>query len=159
MKIAFDLDGVVRKGDLAFLKLCLELEKTISKDVLTLANMTYTEPLLNPFLFALADDEIYIVTNCLSEKSRQFKERWVNHFLGNRVKLITISVAANKWGKEYVDAVAKAKVEVMLKEGIEVYFDNDPAIIRVMRTLTDKIKFIKYGCWIEEFYDNVRGML
>ena len=40
----------------------------------------------------------------------------------------------------------------MLKLGVEVYFDDDPAIIKVMRTLTDKIKFIKYGSWVDEYY-------
>ena len=109
-------------------------------------------PLLNPCLFTTLDDEIYAITNCGSSHSVEQKKQWLNHFYGNKIKTIGIEIAKGLWKKDYCDAVAKAKVDIMLKLGVEVYFDDDPAIIKVMRTLTDKIKFIKYGSWVDEYY-------
>jgi len=152
LKIAFDIDGVLRRKDLGFLKLCLDLGIEKTREALWMYDYAETEPILNPMLFATPDDEIYVITNCMTKESAEVKKRWIRHFYGDRIKFLHVSVAATSWGKKYVDAVAKAKVDIMLQEGIEVYFDNDPAIIRVMRSLTDKIKFIKYGPWIEEYY-------
>jgi len=153
LKIAFDLDGVIRVCDLHFLKLCMDLGIDRTAEALKVYEMVArSQPLLNPFLFATKDDEIYIITNCMTKDSEEAKRRWVKHFLGDRIKFLAVRIAPKAWKKSYVDPVAKAKVEVMLREGIDVYFDDDPAIIRVMRQLTDKVKFIKYGPWIDEYY-------
>ena len=103
-------------------------------------------------LFATKEDEIFVITNCGTKESGDQKRGWIKHFFGDRIKVITCEVAKGLWKKAYCDATAKAKVDVMLELGIDVYFDDDPAIINVMRKLTDKIKFIKYGSWIDEYY-------
>ena len=152
MKIAFDVDGVLREGRLGFFKLCTDMGTENSIEALKIETEASMRPLLNPFLFATADDEIYALSNCGSTHSAKQKRSWLYHFYGDRIKFISIEIANGLWKKDYCDAVAKAKVEIMLKKGIEVYFDDDPAIIKVMRTLTDKIKFIKYSSWVDEYY-------
>ena len=153
MKIGFDLDGVLRDGSLGFLKLCLDLGLDKTGEALNIANMTLMRPLLNPFLFTTKDDEIYVVTNAIRTEDIEQKKNWVKHFLGDRVKLIITQVATgNKWGREYVDPVAIEKVRVLEKNGIEIYFDDDPAIVETMRDLTSKVKILKYGSWIDEYY-------
>ena len=153
MKIAFDVDGVLRQGSLGLFKHLTNDPTEENLECLKVETMASMYPLLNPFLFATKEDEIYALTNCGSvSHSAIAKREWLYHFYGDRIKFLSIETANGLWKKDYCDTVAKAKVEIMLKEGIEVYFDDDPAIINVMRTLTDKIKFIKYGTWVQEYY-------
>ena len=71
-----------------------------------------------------------------------------------------VMVARGKWEKEYVDPVAEAKLERCYELDIDVYFDDDPAIVRRMRELNAedmekgkrKVVALKYGPWIDEFY-------
>jgi len=155
MRIAFDMDGVLRIIDLSKLKLA---QKNQHWDVFNIHKKRDTYPLLNPTLFALSSDKIFCVTNCMGEDSEIIKRRWLQHFYGDRIEMIPMQVARGLWGKEYVDAVAKAKLGVCIERDIDVYFDDDPAIIRVMRELQQRsfpdshIKFLKYGAWIEEEY-------
>ena len=166
MRLGFDMDGVLRKIDLARLWLAINTNIKDHPDkewVEGFWNLNdIREPLLNPSLFALPEDEIYVITNCLSEASREWKEMWIKHFYGDRIKLITISVATDKWGKEYVDPVAEAKLQIILAYRIELYIDDDPAIVRRMRKLIEernvleeygyKPVILKYGAWIREWY-------
>jgi len=146
------MDGVLRYLSLGQLKFAQALNTPEAWDAFEIHRLHDTKPLLNPCLFALPSDELYCVTNCGSEKSAEQKRRWIRHFYCDRVKILPVIAAKGLWGKAYVDEVAKTKVAVLLKNDVEVYFDDDPAIIRVMRTLTDRIKFLKYGPWIEEVY-------
>ena len=162
--MVFDLDGVVRRVDLAKLWIALEgIRVQDREDQHGYWNLhDIREPLLNPCLFALPDDEIFIITNCLSEEAEDRKREWVKHFFGDRVQLITISIATNKWGREYVDPVAEAKLRIILAYRIDVYFDDDPAIVRRMRELIEewcvreeygyRPVILKYGPWLREWY-------
>jgi hypothetical protein len=152
MRIAFDVDGVLRENRLGFFKLCTEMGSNDALEALKIETESSVGLKLNPLLFATKDDEIYALTNCGSTHSAMQKREWLKHFYGDRIKFLAIEIAKGLWKKDYCDATAKAKVDIMLREGIEVYFDDDPAIIKVMRTLTDKIKFIKYGSWVDEYY-------
>lgn len=152
MRISFDMDGVIRYTDLGILKMCEIIGYEKSLEAYRIHRMARGSLILNPFDFATKDDEVFCVSHCSSKESAKRKRRWLQHYFGDRIKFVPIIFSHGGWKKEYVDKVAKMKVEKMLKLKIEVYFDDDPAIIRVMRTLTDKIKFIKYGPWIEEYY-------
>ena len=163
------MDGVLRRLDLSMIKVNEGLKNKQGNEALQLHIDSQTEPTFNPAMFALPSDELYCVTNCSSENSAAKKERWLNHFYGGRIKIAPIHAAQGKWGKDYVDEVSREKLNVLYEIGAEVYFDDDPAIIRVMRELheqdlkdfakTDKvnlmpyIKFLKYGTWIEEWYN------
>jgi hypothetical protein len=146
------MDGVVREGRLGFFKLCTDMNTEKSLEALKIETESSVKPLLNPLMFATKEDEVFVITNCGSTFSAKQKKSWIRHFYGNRIKVITIECGNGLWKKDYCDLVAKLKVDIMLELGVEVYFDDDAAIIKVMRTLTDKIKFIHYGSWLEEYY-------
>ena len=146
MKIAFDLDGVLREGHLGFYYLCRE--QGWKNHIITETEAS-CKPLLNPNLFTTEEDEVYVITDCGSGHSARQKKRWVRHFYGSKIKFLFTEIAKTYPNHNgYAKAVAKAKVAIMLLHGIEVYFDDCPEIINEMRRLTNKIKFIKYGTWI-----------
>ena len=152
MIIAFDVDGVLRQGSLGLYKHLTNPATPENIEALQIETMASMYPLLNPCLFATKGDVLLAISNCGNGHSKEQKADWLRHFYGDRIKFYGVEVATGLWKKAYCDATAKVKVELMLKLGVEVYFDDDPAIINVMRTLTDKIKFIKYGTWVEEYY-------
>lgn len=163
MNIGFDMDGVLRRLDLSMMKFRDAINNKTAHEALEMHMRRETEPWINPGMFALPDDEIFCITNCSSQNGAERKREWLRHFYGNRVKIAPTFGGSGKWGKEYVDDVARQKLDVCYKCDIEVYFDDDPAIIRVMRELhamdvgamdgtPEFIKFIKYGAWLEEVY-------
>jgi len=167
MIIAYDMDGVLRRMDLSMLMLAMkssEENKEAAWEAWKMHVDRETDPILHPSLLALADDVIFCVTNCGNEESAKKKDRWLKHYYGERVTIAPVFAGKGLWGKEYVDDVARKKLNVIYDIGAEVYFDDDPAIIRVMREMHEQdikdcqseiptfIKFMKYGNWIEELY-------
>ena len=152
------MDGVLRYSHLGLLRSCQEIGNYEPYKL----EMHMMHPLLNPMMFATEDDELYCVTNCMTEFSVELKKRWSKFWFGDRVKILPIMGQKKKqdkttgadWGYAYCIPVAKAKVKVMLELGIDLYFDDDPTIIKVMRKLTDKIVFVKYGPWFEAYSPN-----
>lgn len=112
-------------------------------------------PQLNPWLFANKEDEVYVITASLS-KNFQGKIDWIHHFYGDRVKVFVVPAPTGLWGADYVDEVVRLKLNIIAKEGIKIYFDDDPAIVRVMREQAKlrevDVKAIRYGPWIDEVY-------
>lgn len=162
MNIAFDMDGVLKRISLANLKLC---EVAGDYDAFLIHRYTDGYPLLNPALISLPSDNLFVITNCSSEKSAERKRRWLHHFYGDRLKILPVFESINKWGKAYVDPVARAKLNIIYENDVQVYFDDDPAIIRRMREMhledledaymsphAPYTAFMKWGPWIEEIY-------
>lgn len=157
-KLFFDMDGCLRELDLAMIHVC---ERINDFDPSYTNSITATRPLLNPMDFALPEDELYCLTRCTTILSSERKARWLEHFYGNRIKLIPLvyefsTNGGDTWGQVYCDVVGKAKYDILVDNKADIYLDDDPGIIRVMRRLAEKdgitsIKFIKYGCWIEEY--------
>jgi hypothetical protein len=139
-------------------RLCTDDPTPDKIEALKLETMCSCKPLLNPLDFATKEDNIFCISNCMSDDSVFQKYEWLQHYYGDRVKFIHVQTAKGLWKKDYVDAVAKAKLDIMVRLGIEVYFDDDPAIINTMREIASKdnlaknIKFLKYGTWVREYY-------
>lgn len=157
MKIVFDMDGVLRELNLAMIHVC---EKIEDYDASYVDSLTATRPLLNPMYFTLPEDELFCLTRCTTILSSERKERWLKHFYGDRITFIPLvynfpTVDGNSWGTAYTTAVGKAKYDILVDIKADMYWDDDPGIIREMRRLAHKdgnpMKFIKYGPWIEEY--------
>ena len=152
----FDCDGVLRELNLALIHVCEKLDDFSAFKVDSLAN---TKPLLNPMLLALPEDELFCLTRCYIQEDIDLKQGWLNHFYGDRVKLLTVGKCTSNWGQEYCEMVGKAKFDILKEIKADIYFDDDPGLIREMRRLNEEaklnIKMIKYGCWIEEYRPDV----
>jgi hypothetical protein len=146
------MDGVLRELNLAIIHIC---EKIGDNSAFEVDALTNTKPLLNPMLLALPEDELFCLTRCYTQKDIDRKQAWLNHFYGNRIKLLTVGKCTSNWGDEYCEFVGKAKFDILVNVGADIYMDDDPGLIRVMRRLNNEaklnIKMIKYGPWIEHY--------
>ena len=152
MKIVFDMDGVLRELNLALIHVCETTGDFAPFKVDSLAN---TKPLLNPMLLVLPEDELFCLTRCYTQEDIDLKQGWLNHFYGNRIKLLTVGKCTSNWGSEYCEMVGKAKYDVLCSIDADIYIDDDPGLIRVIRRLAEadgfSIKCMKYGPWIQEY--------
>lgn len=145
MKIAFDMDGVLKPMDLGFLHFCVgtsEIYKD-SMESFRLHSATESKPLFNPMYLAMPNDVLYVISNCGTKEFVQSKEKWLRHYYGDRLIFKPVFVPFGLWDKEFVSRVAKEKLRVIKEEGIEVYYDDDPAIVDELRNLTNKVKIMK----------------
>jgi len=165
MIIAYDMDGVLRRMDLSMLKLASGASEDMQGaawDAWAMHVDRETDPLLHPSLLALPDDSLFCVTNCGNKTSAEKKAKWLKHYYGDRVQIAPVFGDKGLWGKEYVDNVARKKLDVLYDIGADLYLDDDPALIRVMRemhkadvagqNIIPYIVMLKYGNWLEEHY-------
>ena len=158
MKIAFDLDGVVRTsmlGELNLVHQLLQNKVPVNLERWAQVQQGQVWPQLNPMLLALPEDEIFVISASTLLKKDAIKRRWIKHFYGNRIKVILVR-GPDAWGQYYVKAVARLKLKKMKLLQIDVYYDEDPEIVREMRRLVKrdalKIAIIHYGPWLEGLY-------
>jgi hypothetical protein len=152
--IGLDMDGVLRELDLSVLHICESIKDFKPFEVNTL---TATKPLLNPMLLALPEDSLYCLTRCYTETDIRRKREWLNHFYGDRITLFTVPKCTDNWGTDYQEKVGKAKYDIIKELDSDLYIDDDPGLIRVLRRLASEdglnCKFLKYGPWIEEYHN------
>jgi len=152
MNICFDFDGVLRHLDLGIWR--HSLSTGYAGDAILHARSQ--TPLLNPAMMALPEDNLYCVTGCLSLETSEEKSRFLKHFYGNRIELTCVLTPNDIEGRAFEEEVAHRKFELLKKLKIDVYFDDNPTIVRALRKLAEEegiqtIKFVKYGGWIEPY--------
>lgn len=152
MTIGYDLDGVLRTLDLANIHMC-EIVKNF--EPFEVDSLTATRPLLNPMDLALPEDQLYVLTRCYTDVDVRRKEDWLHHYYGERIQMFTVPKCTDNWGNDYNEQVGKAKYDIIKELESDIYIDDDPGIIRVLRRLANKddfhCKFLKYGPWIEQY--------
>ena len=151
MKIAFDMDGVLRDIDMGFFKLCQTIGWKETGQAFKLKAIWNSPPSFNPMYLALPTDQVVCITNCSTAGAVDRKARWLKHYYGERVELYPVQVAIDAWGLDYCVPVAMAKLDIMRALKVDVYFDDDPLIIRALRLMDSGIKFMKLGYVIEEY--------
>lgn len=153
LTLGFDCDGVLRELNLANIHVC---EIINNFEPFKVDSLTGTKPLLNPMDLALPEDILFCLTRCYTDEDIRRKSDWLNHYYGDRISLFTVPKTVDNWGEDYHNGVGKAKYDIIREVNADLYIDDDPGIIRVLRKLADKdnfpCKFLKYGPWIEEFH-------
>ena len=152
MILGLDMDNVLRTLSLPTIHIC-EIVKNY--EPFEVDSLSATRPLLNPMDFALPEDILYCLTRCYTDVDIQRKQEWLNHYYGNRIEMFTVPKCTDNWGTEYHEQVGKAKYDIIKELNSDIYIDDDPGLIRVMRRLAKAdnfpCKFIKFGPWIEEY--------
>ena len=153
MRVGFDLDGVLCGINVGVLRIIDNIQRG---DVKRSSEEWYyreRKPLLNPHFFLSEKDEMFIITS-RSERLSHITKTWVRHFFGNRVtekRLIIVShetkklgnskMQVNKWLRE----MGEKKAKTINKLELDVYFEDSPETVQVLRKLCPNTKIIHYG--------------
>lgn len=155
MKIAFDLDGVLCDIDVAMLRVIDILEEHLGKpDAIKTIEQWYYKtriPNLNAMLFLAPEDELFIITARIDEYHESTK-RFVSHFFPNAALIFQgrKRIPYHKWDKEDgLNSIIQEKARVINRLKIDVYFDDNPRIVRALRKLCKDCKTILYGGRVE----------
>ena len=144
MKIAFDLDGVLCDIDIPALNAIRRLyegEERLKEDILYYMSR---KPILNPEDFLHEGDE-YIVITARYDDLWEVSKKWLDKYCPNHSDFFMVgSVTGYSEKEKWTDLAARAKISIMEKEGVDIYFDDNPRFVEKYRNLT-KIPIIQYG--------------
>jgi len=137
MVIGFDLDGVL--CDINVVELCL-----IGQD-LSIDQWYYKErkPLLNPAMF-LSDDDKYIILTAREKRLDEITKKWIDRFLPG-AKWFSIYTGGGSRAQEFGKKIARKKLEILKREKVEIYFDDNATVIKEFRKICKSIKFVQFG--------------
>jgi hypothetical protein len=101
---------------------------------------------IDPLDFLADDDELYFITG-RSEKARMITERWQKKYYPTAKLIITNNlipgndITITDW---YVKQ-AHLKARAILDNKIDVYFEDTPEVVKLLREICQHTKVIKYG--------------
>lgn len=148
MLYGFDLDNVLCDGNITILRM---IDQMTPEKRTAVEEWYYLErkPLLNPE-YLLADNDKYIIITGRSEKVRFETEWWIQKYCSNCTKLIMVDLGpaynctngeVKKWSQEQ----ARRKAEIINKEKVDIYFEDNGECVLQLRKLCPNTKIIKYG--------------
>jgi len=146
--IGIDLDGVIAQIDLPILRLAdLALDKNEQEHVYGYY-FAYRPIDFNSNIIAnYPGDKIIIVTS-RPEKFRELTEEWLEARGIRYDKLIFVdhtlpgdSTELDDWFRK----MGELKAKVFEEEGIEIYLEDTPDAVKVLRELCPNVKIVQYG--------------
>jgi len=147
MRVAFDIDGVILDIDLGLIRTIDFIEDKKKRAEASLFYYILRRPQINPYDYIHEDDELYIITG-RDEKYRDITEKWAKKYFPN-AKLIILGheepTPETKLEGWFIRQ-AKKKAIALIQNGIDIYFEDTPPVVREMRKmLPPTIKVIQYG--------------
>jgi hypothetical protein len=144
MRLSFDLDGVVADGETGLLSLIHDKENGVSR------RHTYWERIMrqyyarrrvlhDPREFVGPDDSFILVSGRVPQ-CHETTRRWVRHHFGGNIglHLVCTNEITNLFilGRdiEASELLGELKADVLQREGVNVHFDNNPTIVRMIRS-------------------------
>jgi len=150
MRLGFDLDGIIIKNNLAILRLIDLIEDPEKRREVSKYYYKQQDILLDPLKFLLEEDELYIITS-RNRIYREETEALVKKYFPSAKLIILDHVEPHLLLdlKDWYKKQAELKAKVIKKEGIEVYFEDIPQVVRYLRNLCPNTKIICFGDHIE----------
>ena len=150
MNISFDLDGVIAESSRHFFRLLNALRtKSAWAKELELAELDYysNRPLLHhPNEFLASGDKGCIITS-RKPRAKEETENWLRRH-GITIPIIFADADNILDWSDYPKASTRAgklKAEVIRGIDIDVHFDNNPYIVKELRTLLPTVRIIQVG--------------
>lgn len=151
MKIGFDLDGVVADIDLVALELIHSIQDPKLRRKLEEQYYLNRKVLLDPSKCKVNNmDTIYIITSRYSTTGLDINEitkEWLRQhniyfdvllFVENPIYYLS---NLEEWYKE----LSHRKAEIINKEKLDIFFEDDPKIVKHLRTICPMTKIVKFG--------------
>jgi len=146
MKAGFDLDGVIAEISIPLWLLMDQVKDQKSKDVIRqfiqIPNLKF-----HPNEFLHEDDEYVIITG-RSRKFYDLTKRWLKTHGISTSSLFVCNVGIVSDYKsidEYNIEMAKAKAKYINSECVEVFFEDSPEVVKLLRKFCPKTKIVQIG--------------
>lgn len=157
MKIAFDLDGVVLDQDMGFCRM-VDLGHQEDQQELMKYYCNHRPLQLNPIDFLADDDELFFITG-RSILVEELTLKWAKKYFPMAKVIITrlqhpsrdtILMTSNYGkvgeGKSWNKLQAERKAKAIIDNEIDVYFDDNPEVVKHLREMCDsRVKIVQYG--------------
>ena len=140
MKIGFDLDGVLSDADSTLYRFIYYSLKDKDPKLYEMLRETYFQelrPLYNPELFLSDGDIYYIITGRHGLSDENVTRDWCNKHCPNNKGTYIV-------GGEGI-STSKAKADKIRELGVEVFFDDDPLIVKYLREMLIGVAVIQIG--------------
>lgn len=136
MKIAFDLDGVICDLDLASFHYVFKEDGDSAEKGYYLSRKVQ----FNPYLLLHEDDEAIIIT-ARRYGWKGLTEEWLK---AQGIKIPIVHEATTIPPSDF-EKLAEWKADIINREKVELYIDDNPAIVKTLRKLCPKTTILQYG--------------
>ncbi len=156
MKVAFDLDGVVLHQEMYCLRAMDSCKNEEERSELMRYYYARRSMQLNPIDFLADDDELFFITG-RSILVEDLTNRWAKKYFPMAIVINTRTVMpssdnelmtknyVNDRKKEWSLIQAERKAEALNDHKIDVFFEDDPNVVKHLRHLCTNTKIIQYG--------------
>lgn len=144
MRIGFDLDGVIADLDITLFRLIRYVEFPREEIENRFKQSYFGELSLrvnwNPEEMLAVGDEYHIITARHSMSDNNITLEWCRKFCPNAKSVNIVGQHGNTWSES-----AGAKAEKINELGVEVFFEDDPRLVKRLRELCHETKIIQVG--------------
>jgi hypothetical protein len=153
MKIGFDLDGVVLEQDMAILRM-IDLADEKKQEELAHYYCNKRTMQLNPIDYLADGDDLFFITG-RSIWNEAITIQWAKKYFPMATVIVTrvahpkndTVIMCSNYGKDdsWNRLQAERKSDVIHANGIDVYFEDNPEVVKILRKLNPNTKVIQYG--------------
>jgi len=148
--IGFDLDGVIAELDIPTLRLIDLALKNNDEERKHVERyyFSYRPVEVNSNLFCNYHTDKLIILTSRPKEFRDLTEEWLRN---NGIRYDKLIMADNilPTGKtdlsSWFEDMAKSKAKILKEEGVEIYFEDTPDMVKALREMCPDIKIIQYG--------------
>lgn len=156
MKIAFDLDGVVLHQEMYSLKAIDSCRNEEERSELMRYYYARRSIQLNPIDFLADDDELFFITG-RSILVEDLTNKWAKKYFPMAKVIATRTMIpssdnelmtknyVNDRNKEWSLIQAERKAKALNDHKIDVFFEDDPNVVKHLRRLCASTKIVQYG--------------
>jgi hypothetical protein len=144
MKIGFDLDGVIADLDITLFRLIRRVdfpsEETKNKFKQNYFGGLRLRTNWNPEELISKDDEYHIITARHYSTDDIATFEWCKKYCANAKSVNIVGQHGNNWEKSSI-----AKADKIKELEIEVFFEDDPRLVKRLRELCPETKIVQVG--------------
>jgi hypothetical protein len=155
MRIAFDLDGVVLQQEIYSLKAIDSCKNEEERSELMRCYYARRSIQLNPVDFLADEDELFFITG-RSLLVEDLTKRWAKKYFPMATVIVTRTILPSsdsdlmtknyvKGEKKWSLIQAERKAKALNDNNIDVFFEDDPGVVKHLRRLCMNTKIVQYG--------------
>jgi hypothetical protein len=152
MRIGFDLDGTVFDQELGVLRMIDMMDSEKDRQELMQFYCMRRGQNFNPIDYLADDDELFFITG-RSILVEALTKRWAKKYYPMATVIVTrsqmpsrnLSLNSASGNVGWYEMQAKLKAKALVENNIEVYFEDAPEVVKILREMVPNCKIIQYG--------------